>query len=60
MNKELAKLLDDVIAMWLDRLEFIHEKGLDDEYFVWLQRKDKVQAKNSQGELPKLLEEHKK
>lgn len=39
MNKELAKLLDELIGMWLDRLEFIHEQGLDDEYFDWLTRK---------------------
>jgi len=37
----LIEMLDEVKEMWLNRVEFIHDKGLDDEYFEWLQNKHK-------------------
>lgn len=35
MNKELGKLIDTLMEMWLDRLLFIKEKGLEEEYQKW-------------------------
>ena len=40
-KKQLAKMIDELKEMWLNRVEFIHEKGLDDQYFEWLNSKRK-------------------
>jgi len=40
-KKQLAKMIDELKEFWLARVEFIHDKGLDDEYFEWKQKKRK-------------------